>query len=159
MLNKLKSPKTFKKSKRLGRGMSSGVGGHTVGRGLKGATARSGYQYPRKNFEGGQNPLARRLPRFKGDVRGTTAAFFNSDIKNLPVKLSVVEELAKKLDKSEISLDDLVNAGIVKLKFSKSVRPKVLFDKPITTKIVLKGLVASKTAKKAIEDKEGSLIQ
>ncbi len=158
MLNKLKSPKTFKKSKRLGRGTSSGVGGHTVGRGLKGATARSGYQYPRKNFEGGQNPLARRLPRYKGDVRGTTAAFFNSDIENVPVKLSVIEELSKTLKKNEIALDDLINAGLVKLKYSKKVQVKVLFDKDVTSKITLKGLNASQRVKKSIEDKEGSLI-
>ena len=57
------------KEKRLGRGMSSGVG-KTSGRGMKGQNSRSGGGV-RVGFEGGQMPLIRRLPR-----RGFTNAEF-----------------------------------------------------------------------------------
>jgi large subunit ribosomal protein L15 len=46
---------------RVGRGQGSGLG-KTAGKGTKGAQARSGYTY-RPNFEGGQMPLHRRLPK------------------------------------------------------------------------------------------------
>ncbi len=47
---------------RVARGLGSGWG-KTAGRGGKGQTARSGKGRPR-NFEGGQTPLARRLPKW-----------------------------------------------------------------------------------------------
>lgn len=52
---------TNKKPKRVGRGMGSGHG-KTSCRGHKGQKSRSGY-YLRLGFEGGQMPLARRLPK------------------------------------------------------------------------------------------------
>ena len=53
---------SVKKAKRLGRGEGSKKGG-TSTRGHKGAKSRSGYS--RKiGFEGGQQPLQRRLPKF-----------------------------------------------------------------------------------------------
>ncbi len=51
-----------KKKKRVGRGESSGWG-KTSGGGGKGQTVRSGRRKPRRGFEGGQMPLARRLPK------------------------------------------------------------------------------------------------
>lgn len=51
--------------KRVGRGRGS-KGGHTVGAGQKGQKSRSGYKKPRPGFEGGQMPLSRRLPKYRG---------------------------------------------------------------------------------------------
>jgi len=48
-------------TKRLGRGQGSG-NGKTAGKGNKGQKARTGYN-EKRNFEGGQQPLARRLPK------------------------------------------------------------------------------------------------
>ena len=48
-------------TKRVGRGQGSGTG-KTAGKGNKGQKARSGYK-AKRNFEGGQQPLARRLPK------------------------------------------------------------------------------------------------
>ncbi len=48
-------------TKRLGRGQGSGQG-KTAGKGHKGQKARKGYN-EKRNFEGGQQPLARRLPK------------------------------------------------------------------------------------------------
>src|SRR5690606_16999079 len=50
-----------KERKRVGRGSGSGWG-KTSGRGQKGQKSRSGGGV-RPGFEGGQNPLARRLPK------------------------------------------------------------------------------------------------
>ncbi len=47
--------------KRVGRGQASGTG-KTAARGQKGQKSRSGYKRKR-NFEGGQQPLAKRLPK------------------------------------------------------------------------------------------------
>src|SRR5579871_6533043 len=60
-LNELRPPKgQTHKVKRVGRGM--GAGGRRAGRGDKGQKSRSGYSR-RPGFEGGQNPLIRRLPK------------------------------------------------------------------------------------------------
>jgi large subunit ribosomal protein L15 len=62
-LSKLTPPDgAVKRKKRVGRGESSGLG-KTSGAGGKGQTARSGRRNPRRGFEGGQMPLARRLPK------------------------------------------------------------------------------------------------
>lgn len=53
-----------KKEKRVGRGQSSGHGG-TSGRGHKGSKARSGAKR-KYGYEGGQNPIQRRMPKLGG---------------------------------------------------------------------------------------------
>ena len=57
------------RKKRVGRGAGSGLG-KTSGRGMNGQKSRSGYSY-RAFFEGGQMPLARRVPKrgFKNPFR------------------------------------------------------------------------------------------
>ena len=71
--------------KRLGRGIGSGLG-KTSGKGHKGQWARSGGGV-RPGFEGGQTPLARRLPK-----RGFNNKFaVNYDIVNVDA-LNVFEE-------------------------------------------------------------------
>lgn len=62
------SPGSRTKRKRLGRGPGSGLG-KTAGKGHKGLLARSG-RANQAGFEGGQMPLARRLPK-----RGFTNTF------------------------------------------------------------------------------------
>ncbi|TJY38850.1 50S ribosomal protein L15 [Cohnella pontilimi] len=65
--------------KRVGRGTGSGLG-KTSGRGHKGQNARSGGGV-RPGFEGGQNPLYRRLPKrgFNNDRFATVYAIVNLD--------------------------------------------------------------------------------
>jgi len=53
------------KAKRRGRGYGSGVGGHTVGRGMKGQKSRSGHK-SLVFFEGGNTPFFRRMPKYRG---------------------------------------------------------------------------------------------
>lgn len=62
-LSNLQAPEgATKKRRRVGRGESSGWG-KTAGVGTKGAKARQGQGKPPRGFEGGQMPLARRLPK------------------------------------------------------------------------------------------------
>ena len=72
-LRSLKPAKgAVKEKKRLGRGMGSGLG-KTSGRGQKGAGSRSGAKVT-PGFEGGQMPLARRLPK-RGFTNPSRVAF------------------------------------------------------------------------------------
>jgi large subunit ribosomal protein L15 len=82
-LGTLTPPKGSRKNrKRVGRGDGSGHGG-TAGKGAKGQNARSGHSV-RPNFEGGQMPLTRRLPKrgFKNPGRKVIAVV---NIKQLKV--------------------------------------------------------------------------
>jgi large subunit ribosomal protein L15 len=73
--------------KRVGRGQGSGMG-KTSTRGGKGQTARSGSSRKR-NFEGGQTPLARRLPKI-----GFTSRVVKPYVINVE-KITAVAELAE----------------------------------------------------------------
>lgn len=55
------APGSTKNRKRIGRGQGSGTG-KTAGKGNKGQKARSGYN-EKRGFEGGQQPLYKRLPK------------------------------------------------------------------------------------------------
>ncbi|PIS23367.1 50S ribosomal protein L15 [candidate division WWE3 bacterium CG08_land_8_20_14_0_20_40_13] len=52
-------------AKRVGRGIGSGKGGHTSGKGNKGQKSRTGTNIP-SFFEGGQVPIIKRLPQKRG---------------------------------------------------------------------------------------------
>jgi large subunit ribosomal protein L15 len=153
MINNLPSPKTKQKSKKLGRGYASGVGGHTVGRGGKGATARGGHKQPRPGFEGGQNPISRRLPKLKGFTR----AYFASKVKNQPIQLSDIDALATENKVTDIDVQTLVEFGLITPRYNKDLGIKVLFDKDITAKINLKNLQTSERVKESIEKAGGTV--
>jgi large subunit ribosomal protein L15 len=53
--------------KRVGRGLGSGRGRY-AGRGVKGQKARAGSHAMRAGFEGGQMPLAMRIPKLRGST-------------------------------------------------------------------------------------------
>ena len=96
-----------KNRKRVGRGQGSGMG-KTSTRGGKGQTARSGSSRKR-NFEGGQTPLARRLPKI-----GFTSRVVNPYVINVE-KIKAVAEL------SEITMESIrsvhkIGAGVTKVK-------------------------------------------
>ena len=76
--------------KRIGRGPGSGRGGHTSTRGQKGQGSRSGSS-TRPGFEGGQLPLARRLPK-----RGFNNKSFSTVY--IPVNLDSLNHLGEFLD-------------------------------------------------------------
>jgi large subunit ribosomal protein L15 len=126
--------------RRLGRGMGSGLG-KTSGKGHKGQKSRAG-GYHKINFEGGQMPIQRRLPKmgFKSRVAKIT------DEVNL-------NELAK-LNDAVIDLESLRTAGLI----NRSIKAvKVILSGELTTAIKVKGLRLTKGARKAIEDLGGSI--
>jgi large subunit ribosomal protein L15 len=101
-LHNLVAPKGARKGpKRLGRGESSGHG-KTSGRGHKGQKARKSGNV-RIGFEGGQNPLARRLPK-KG--------FTSFHIKPSVVNLTHLSERFS--ENAEINITSLVAAGLIR---------------------------------------------
>ncbi len=96
-------PEEYKNRKRIGRGPGSGWG-KTSGKGHKGQKCRSGGSIP-AGFEGGQMPLARRLPKrgFKNPFRVEYATV------NIGRLLEAFE------GKSDISLQDIYDRGLIKL--------------------------------------------
>ncbi|MFA5233379.1 MAG: 50S ribosomal protein L15 [Sulfurimonas sp.] len=114
--------------KRVGRGCGSGMG-KTSTRGGKGQTARSGSSRKR-NFEGGQTPLARRLPKIGFTSRVVKPYVINVD------KIKAVAEL------SEITLESIrgvhkIAASVTKVKLvgasAKDLASKIKDDNVTTT--------------------------
>ncbi len=93
-----------KASKRIGRGQGSGTG-KTAGKGHKGQKARAGYNVKR-GFEGGQQPLYKRLPK---------VGFFSRVVKPYSLNVDKVTQIAT-LD--EITLDSIKTV----YKLSRSVK-------------------------------------
>ena len=117
-LNNLKSAcGSTHKTKRVGRGAGSGYG-KTSSRGQKGQKSRTGYSQKR-GFEGGQQPLQRRLPKVGFKSRVVKPQAINVD------KFPAIIEL------SEITMEALAN--IVKIKAKKvkliGTKAKELKDK------------------------------
>lgn len=78
MLEKIKpADRSVKDIKRVGRGQGSGMG-KTSTRGGKGQTARTGYK-AKRGFEGGQQPLQRRLPKVGFNSRSQKPYVINVD--------------------------------------------------------------------------------
>ena len=122
-------------TKRLGRGIGSGLG-KTSGKGHKGQWARSGGGV-RPGFEGGQTPLARRLPK-----RGFNNKFaVKYDIVNLDA-LNVFEE------GTVVTPELLAELRIVT---NKNNGVKVLGNGQLTKKLTVKADKFSASAKAAIE--------
>ena len=130
------------KDKRIGRGQGSGRGG-TSTKGHKGAQSRSGYSR-RPGFEGGQMPLQRRLPKF---------GFNNMNRKEYKaINVSTLQALAEKLSVSEITIDTMMNGGLV----SKNHLVKILGNGELTIKLDVTAHAFSKSAVAAIEAQQGT---
>ncbi len=77
-----------KKTKRVGRGQGSGMG-KTATRGNKGQKSRTGFKNKR-GFEGGQQPLARRLPKVGFSSRVVKPYVINVDKNKKVAELSEI---------------------------------------------------------------------
>ena len=128
------------KAYRKGRGEGSG-NGKTAGRGQKGQWSRSGGGV-RVGFEGGQMPLARRLPK-----RG----FHNIFAKPLEaVNVSVLEKFE---DGAVVNAQALLEKGILsKCEYGF----KVLGNGKVSKKVTVKASAFSASAKEAIEAAGGT---
>ncbi len=122
-------------NKRKGRGHATG-NGKTAGRGHKGQKARSGGGV-RIGFEGGQMPLARRIPK-----RGFNNIFAK------PLEFINVSDLEQFEDGAVVDAQALLCAGILsKCRYG----VKILGNGEVTKKLTVKAAAFSETAKQKIE--------
>lgn len=133
-------PGSKRPKKRLGRGMGSGLG-KTSGKGHKGQKARAG-GYHKINFEGGQMPLQRRLPKmgFKSKLQKFVDQITLSE-------LALVK--AEVIDMEALRAAKLITANIQKV--------KVILSGELTIAVTLKGLQTTKGARAIIEQLGGSV--
>ena len=129
------APGSVKESKRKGRGIGTG-NGKTAGRGHKGQKARSGGGV-RVGVEGGQMPLARRVPK-----RGFNNIFAK------PLEFINVSALNKFDDGAVVDAQALLAAGILS-KCTYGV--KILGNGELTKKLTVNAAAFSETAKQKIE--------
>lgn len=133
-----------KRRKRLGRGIGSGHG-KTSTKGHKGQLARSGAGARiRPGFEGGQNPLYRKLPK-----RGFNNAAFAADI--AVVNLDRINELGL----SEVTPEILAERGVIK---SSKSSLKVLGNGDLSRPVTVKAHKFSESAKTKIEKAKGQVV-
>ena len=141
--NLTNTPGSRQRRKRVGRGCGSGLG-KTCGKGRKGQQSRKGHKH-KLQFEGGQMPLVRRLPK-----RGFNNARFNA--KALAVNVS---DLEKKFETgAEITVEALAKAGFSD---NKCPKVKILGKGELTKKFAVKGVPVSASAKAKIEQAGGSV--
>ena len=143
-LHNLKPAKgSVKKGKRIGRGEGSKRGG-TATRGHKGQKSRSGYS-KKIGFEGGQQPLQRRVPKF---------GFTNPNrVEYKGVNLDRLQELVdNKKIKTKVDKQTLVDNGLAK----KKDLVKILGRGELSAKLDISVNAFSKSAKVAIEKAGGS---
>ncbi len=132
-----------KKDKRIGRGQGSGRGG-TSTRGHKGAGSRSGNSRKR-GFEGGQMPLARRLPKF-GFTNPTRVEYKG-------LNLDAIQAIADKRGLKVVDIEVLRKNGLI----AKNDLVKILGRGELKGAIEVKAHAFSATAKAAIEAKGGKV--
>lgn len=144
-LNDLGPNEGSKKSrKRVGRGISAGQG-KTAGRGTKGQKARSGGGKG-PYFEGGQLPLARRLP-FK---RGFT------NIRRIEYKAINLDRLAEyDFGGEDVTLELMAAAGLIKKPSDPVV---ILGNGEISTAITVEAHRFSASAREKIEAAGGKVV-
>ena len=122
--------------KRVGRGSGSGHG-NTACRGNKGQKSRSGFKM-RPGFEGGQNPLTKRLPELRG---------FNNIFRKEYTILNVTR-LNCFESGSEVTPQQLLEQRIIK---SLKCPIKILGDGELEKALTVKANKFTKSAKDKIE--------
>lgn len=133
---------------RKGRGIGS-TKGKTSGRGVKGQGARKSGNV-RAGFEGGQNPLYRRLP-----MRGFNNSNFR--VEYTVVNLGTLQQMVDdgRLDGAKaITIDSIIGAGLTKKPMAGL---KILGDGELTTKLQITAAHASASAIEKIKKAGGTL--
>ena len=132
------APGSTRSRRRVGRGIA-GKGGKTAGRGTKGQGARDTIPL---GFEGGQLPLAQRIPKLKGFRNPFRVAY-------AAVNLDTLEALGAGAVDPEV----LRNAGLVR----KGALVKVLGRGELHRAVAVKVHAVSSSARAAIEGAGGSV--
>lgn len=134
------SPGSKTARKRAGRGIGSGLG-KTAGRGHKGQKSRTGGTV-RAGFEGGQQPIQMRLPKFG----------FNSAMARVTAEVRLSE--LDKVEADVIDLQALKDADIIPNRMS---RARVMLSGSVTKAVMIKGIGVSAGARAAIEAAGGKV--
>jgi large subunit ribosomal protein L15 len=135
------APGSTHASKRVGRGIGSGLG-KTSTRGHKGQKARkSGHVRP--GFEGGQMPLQKRLPKFG----------FYSRVGGVTVEVRT-SELAK-LAGDVVNMQTLEEANLID---RSAQRVRIMLSGTVDRKFTVEGIAVTKGAKAAIEASGGKVV-
>ena len=136
--------------KRVGRGEGSGVG-KTSGRGQKGAGARSGAK-SRVAFEGGQNPIQRRMRKLRGPHMKKSMPFEMFRTQTQPVN---VADLEARFDAgAEVTPDSLRAAGLAT---RRDVPVKILGEGELGKALTVQAHGFSASAREKIESAGGSV--
>ncbi|HTE21984.1 MAG TPA: 50S ribosomal protein L15 [Candidatus Limnocylindria bacterium] len=131
-----------KSAKRVGRGIAAGQG-KTAGRGTKGQNSRTGGRV-RPGFEGGQNPLYKRLPKLPG--------FTSHRPKAENVYTGQLDTFAGKT----VDNFTLANAGLVSNPYTKV---KLILKGEVTKKVTVKLQGASESAAAAVQKAGGTFAK
>lgn len=147
-LSKLKPAEgATKKKRRLGRGNSSGQGGHSSTRGNKGQSSRSGAKNRPVWFEGGQMPLYRRIPKFG----------FNNPFRK-EYSIANLSRLALLIDNGRIDASEPITPEL--LEEAGAIRSadlvKILGDGDIDVAVEISAHAFSKSAREKIEAAGGT---
>jgi large subunit ribosomal protein L15 len=132
------APGSHRNRKRLGRGPGSGTG-KTSGKGHKGIKARAGHHGPgggKPQFEGGQMPLTRRLPKrgFTNEFRVESQVVSLTDLSRIP-------------EGTEISPASLAEAGLIR---SRKGPAKLLANGELSHAVTVRGIKVSAGAREKI---------
>ncbi len=128
------------KSKRVGRGIGSGMG-KTCGRGHKGQKSRSGGSV-KPGFEGGQMPLQKRLPKYG----------FSSRISRVSAQIRTSE--LNGVEGDEITVESLRAADLVGQRIT---RAKIFLSGDVSRALSIKGVAVTKGARELIEKAGGKV--
>ena len=132
------------RKKRVGRGIGSGHG-KTSTRGQKGQRARSG-SGKRPGFEGGRNPLIRRLPK-RGFRR-------KAPVRIPAVQIVNVQQLNQCQDGEAVTPERLAHLGLVR---DAAAPVKLLGDGSLTKRLVIRVHRVSESAKTKVTQAGGSV--
>src|SRR4051795_2770882 len=136
--------------KRVGRGLGSGKGRYS-GRGIKGQKSRAGSHAMRAGFEGGQMPLAMRLPKLRGNTSKDAMPVGPFRTYTQPINL-------RDLDRFEAG-DEVTPETLVEKRLIKNTRTdvKLLGVGEVTMKLTVRVHAISASAREKIEAAGGTV--
>ncbi len=132
------APGSHRNRKRIGRGPGSGTG-KTSGKGHKGIKARAGHHGPgggKPQFEGGQMPMTRRLPK-----RGFTNSF------RVESQVVTLDDLSRVPEGTDVTPESLAEAGVIRTRKGPA---KLLANGDITHAVTVRGVKVSAGAREKI---------
>src|SRR5579863_3698619 len=149
-LSNLTPAQPRKERKRVGRGLGSGKGRYS-GRGIKGQKSRAGSHYMRAGFEGGQMPLAMRIPKLRGNTSRDAMPIGPFRTYSQPVNISDLDRFEAG---EEVTPESLKAKGLIR-----SIRKdvKLLGVGELTKKLTITVHSASATAREKVDAAGGTL--